>query len=488
MRARWRLWRQSIAWRDLVRAAGLLALPAAIVLVALTASTGLTPGAALVGLVVTFAGTAGLIAPHFRDLKRTRDYVERLRASREAWTDIPDPPRIRSMGLDRRLPEAIAESARARETQRQELDAAIRGNEAVLSNLPDPLLLLDGQGYVRRANRAATRQFGEAIVGRALATVIRHPDLLQAADAVVADGTQQEVEFATPGEVERVFSARIAPIAGPAADDTVAVISLHDVTAIRRAEQMRADFVANASHELRTPLSSLLGFIETLQGPAKEDPEARDRFTAIMLEQARRMSNLVEDLLSLSRIELDEHSQPQGEADLAGIADSVARSLELRAKQKDMRIELDLDATTLPVIGDTDQLTQVVQNLVDNAIKYGRGGTPIRVVARAADNGQNAARRSRRGVALSVVDEGEGIPREHLARLTERFYRVDKARSRDLGGTGLGLAIVKHIVNRHRGDLEIDSTVGAGSRFTVYLPSASDPARNEPAFRAAASA
>jgi two-component system phosphate regulon sensor histidine kinase PhoR len=485
MQARWRLWRQYIAWRDLVRAAAILALPAAFVLAALATVAGLSPQWALIGLIAIVAGIAGLIAPHFRDLKRTRDYVERLRARREAGSDIPDPPRIRSMGLDRRLPEAIAESARAREAHRQELAAAIRGNEAVLSNLPDPLLLLDDQGYVRRANRAATRQFGEAIVGRALATVIRHPDLLQAADAVVAGQDQKEVEFTTPGEVERVFSARVAPIAGTTADGTVAVISLHDVTAIRRAEQMRADFVANASHELRTPLSSLLGFIETLQGPAKEDPEARDRFMSIMLEQARRMSNLVEDLLSLSRIELDEHSQPQGEADLAGIADSVARSLELRAKQKDMHIQLELDASALPVIGDTDQLTQVVQNLVDNAIKYGRGGTPIRVVARAADNCQNAARRSRRGVSLSVVDEGEGIPREHLARLTERFYRVDKARSRDLGGTGLGLAIVKHIVNRHRGDLEVDSTVGEGSRFTVYLPSVPNDGQNEAPSRAA---
>jgi len=487
MRARWRLWRRSIAWRDLVRAAALTTLPAALVLTVLTAATALSPAAALAGLGVILAGVAGLLAPHFRDLKRTRDYVERLRASREAGVDIPAPPRIRSMGLDRRLPEAIAESARARETQRQALDAAIRGNEAVLSNLPDPLLLLDGQGHVRRANRAATAQFGEGIVGRVLATVIRHPDLLQAADAVVAGDDQKEVEFTTPGEVERVFSARIAPIAGPTADGTVAVISLHDVTAIRRAEQMRADFVANASHELRTPLSSLLGFIETLQGPANADPEARERFMGIMLEQARRMSNLVEDLLSLSRIELEEHTRPQGAADLASIADGVARSLELRAKQKDMRIELELDADALPVVGDADQLTQVVQNLVDNAIKYGRSGTAIRVVARSAGNGQTPARRARRGASLSVVDSGEGIPREHLARLTERFYRVDKARSRDLGGTGLGLAIVKHILNRHSGDLEVDSTVGEGSRFTIYLPSAAEQARQENPSHAAAS-
>ncbi len=485
LRARWRVLRRWIAWRDLSRAAARLALPPAgvLLLLAITGAAGVVP--ALLGVLATYLGIGALLAPHFRDLKRVRDYVERLRAREEPASAIPDPPRIASPGLDRRLPEAIAESARARESHRRELDAAIRGNEAVLSNLPDPLLLLDRGGNVRRANRAAGRLFGSGLAGRPLANVIRHPDLLQAADAVVAGETQQEVEFTTPGDIERVFSARIAPLVGPAPDGTVAVISLHDVTAIRRAEQMRADFVANASHELRTPLSSLLGFIETLQGPAQDDAEARDRFLGIMLEQARRMYNLVEDLLSLSRIELDEHSPPRGEADLVAIAEGVARSLELRAKQKNMAIELAPGADSIPVVGDADQLTQVVQNLVDNAIKYGRDGTVIRVIGHPA-GGTDQPRRARRGAALSVVDQGEGIPREHLPRLTERFYRVDKARSRELGGTGLGLAIVKHIMNRHRGDVEVDSVVGEGSRFTIYLPGA--PARRGRAERGMADA
>ena len=485
LRARWRVLRRWIAWRDLSRAAVRLALPPAgvLLLLAITGAAGVVP--ALLGVLGTYFGIGALLAPHFRDLKRVRDYVERLRAREEPTSAIPDPPRIDSPGLDRRLPEAIAESARARETHRRELDAAIRGNEAVLSNLPDPLLLLDRGGSVRRANRAAARLFGSGLAGRPLANVIRHPDLLQAADAVVSGETQQEVEFTTPGDVERVFSARIAPLVGPTPDGTVAVISLHDVTAIRRAEQMRADFVANASHELRTPLSSLLGFIETLQGPAQDDAEARERFLGIMLEQARRMYNLVEDLLSLSRIELDEHTPPRGEADLVAIAEGVARSLELRAKQKNMAIELAPGADSIPVVGDADQLTQVVQNLVDNAIKYGRDGTVIRVIGHSA-GGTDQPRRARRGAALSVVDQGEGIPREHLPRLTERFYRVDKARSRELGGTGLGLAIVKHIMNRHRGDIEVDSVVGEGSRFTIYLPGA--PARTSGAERGLADA
>jgi two-component system phosphate regulon sensor histidine kinase PhoR len=468
LRARWRAFRRMIAWRDMLRAAALLSLPVAVVMGVLVALGALPLAHAGLALAAVFVGLAVMLAGHFRDLRRVRDYVERLRARRESSSAIPDPPDVTSRGLDRQLPEAIAESTRAREAHRQDLDAAIQGNEMVLSHLPDPLLLLDANGNVRRANRAAARLFGARLEGRPLASVIRHPDLLRETDAVLQGDAQREVEFSSPGEIEMHVSARIAPLVGPTPDNTVAVISLHDVTAIRRAEQMRADFVANASHELRTPLSSLLGFIETLQGPAKEDAEARDRFLAIMLEQSRRMYNLVEDLLSLSRIELDEHTPPTGRADLARIAERVVASLELRAKAKDMRIDLDLEADSLPVVGDGDQLAQVVQNLVDNAIKYGQAGSTIHVSGGLC--GDNTPRRARRGVALSVADHGEGIPREHLPRLTERFYRVDKARSRDLGGTGLGLAIVKHILNRHRGDLQVDSTVGEGTRFTIYIP------------------
>lgn len=472
MGARWRALRRLIAWRNLFRATVLLSCPGAAVLLLVVFLGALAPLPALAVLVAMAGGIAALLTLHFRELKRIRDYVERLRARRVADGTIPEPPRVKSLGLDRQLPAAIAESAQAREAQRRELDATIRGNETVLSNLPDPLLLVDSSGVVQRANQTAQDVFGQRLAGRPLATVLRQPEVLAAADAVVTGVPEREVEFSMPGEITRVFSARMARLVETAPSDAAAVISLHDITAIKRAEQMRADFVANASHELRTPLSSLLGFIETLQGPAKEDAEARDRFLGIMLEQARRMYSVVEDLLSLSRIELDEHSQPVGEADLVRIVDRVAGSLELRAKHKDMPIHIDIESDTLPVIGDEDQLTQVVQNLIDNAIKYGRTGTPIRVIADSGRDGPDASHPSRRGVSLSVVDQGEGIPRDHLPRLTERFYRVDTARSRNLGGTGLGLAIVKHIVSRHRGHLEIDSTVGEGSRFTVTLPTA----------------
>jgi two-component system phosphate regulon sensor histidine kinase PhoR len=244
------------------------------------------------------------------------------------------------------------------------------------------------------------------------------------------------------------------------------MLTFHDITAIKRSEQMRADFVANASHELRTPLSTLIGFIETLRGPARDDPAARDRFLAIMEEQAGRMSRLINDLLSLSRIELDEHTLPAGQVDLLAVVRAVVDTLEMQADAKNMKIVLQAPEALPPVTGDPDQLTQVFQNLVDNAIKYARAGTEVTVSATGPDG-------QRRGhVSVAVRDCGDGIARNHLPRLTERFYRVDPARSRALGGTGLGLAIAKHIVSRHRGRLSIDSEVGKGSVFTVTLPAA----------------
>jgi two-component system phosphate regulon sensor histidine kinase PhoR len=231
---------------------------------------------------------------------------------------------------------------------------------------------------------------------------------------------------------------------------------------------MRADFAANASHELKTPLSALIGFIETLRGPARGDPKAQDRFLGLMAAQAERMSRLVNDLLALSSIEQAEHAPATAPVALAAVARVAAQSLETRAEARRMTIEIVADPDLPPVPGDADQIAQLIQNLLDNALKYGAAGTVVtlRLALAAAPPGMGAGKVA----ALSVTDRGDGIPEEHLPRLTERFYRVDSARSREAGGTGLGLAIVKHIVGRHRGQLKIESTVGAGSTFIAYFP------------------
>ena len=383
--------------------------------------------------------------------------------------------------MSRRLPRRLAPTAgelwlsvlrltRAWRERLRKAEAQLAAAEAIIAAVPDPLILLDERRRVVRANPQAASFVGSVDGPRDLAAVLRYPAVLAAAVAVLRDEAARIVDFAVTIPIERQLQARFARIDRPSPDGAVAVLTLHDITQLKRAEQMRADFIANASHELRTPLTTLTGFIETLQGPAREDPEARERFLAIMHHQAARMIRLVEDLLSLSRIELNEHLMPQGRVALAPLLRHLADMLELRAGERGMRIVLDVPSGLLDVQGDRDELAQVFQNLVDNAIKYGRAGSEIMVAA------ASAVRRSHAGdpaegafISIAVRDHGEGIAREHLPRLTERFYRVDTARSREMGGTGLGLAIVKHIVNHHRGFLEIDSTLGDGSVFTVFL-------------------
>jgi two-component system phosphate regulon sensor histidine kinase PhoR len=242
-----------------------------------------------------------------------------------------------------------------------------------------------------------------------------------------------------------------------------------DLTSARRLENMRADFVANASHELRTPLASLLGFIETLQGPARNDAAARERFLEIMREQGRRMARLVDDLLSLSRIEMRAHVEPSEVVDLGALVAQMVRTLSPLAQEQGVSLDLSLPGGECWVQGDRDELLQLTENLVENAVKYGASGQRVEV-ALAPRPGD------RPHVELSVRDYGPGIPTEHLPRLTERFYRVDVGQSREKGGTGLGLAIVKHIVNRHRGRLDIESEPGRGAVFRVTLPERAPPA------------
>jgi len=455
------------------RAIAAVAAPGLLALLVPLLSGALSIGYAALGAAVVVIGSGLLLHRHFLRLDALRRYIEEL--GRSSSGSMPQPPRAGSPILSPGLENALAAASAERQRRRGELEALISGNEAILAALPDPLVMLDESRRIVRANPAAIALFGDALAGRDLTSVLRSPKLLDAADAVLSGDGDRIVDFTIPGPVQRTFSAQVKHLPTPAPDGTVAILALHDLTSVRRAEQLRADFVANASHELRTPLSSLLGFVETLRGPAREDEEARQRFLAIMHEQAVRMSHLVEDLLSLSRIEMQEHTPPTEITDLIAVLSSVIGTVDMRAKEKEM--SLVIDATDpLPVIGDGEELAQVFQNLIDNAIKYGRAGTEVRIEVAESE----AARRrlGRRGLAVSVIDRGEGIGREHLPRLTERFYRVDTARSRQLGGTGLGLAIVKHIVNRHRGALEISSAEGEGSTFTVLLPLADVPAED----------
>ena len=339
----------------------------------------------------------------------------------------------------------------------------------ILEELPDPLLLLDGNRHVIWANEAAQRLLGRDVTGQTLAAVFRQPALLEAVEALSSHKRDASVEFSIPGQIERNLSARLKWLPPGARDENGILLYLQDLTESRRSEQMRRDFVANVSHELRTPLTSLMGFIETLRGPAREDPAARDQFLEIMAAQAQRMTRLIQDLLSLARIELDEHRPPRDAVDLAEVLTSVVTALEPQAKERDVEVLIEADGLA-PVAGDRDELFQVFQNLVDNALKYGDGENPVVLRAEKLSPGGGTRRLGGAGLKVQVTNHGAPIAREHLPRLTERFYRVDAARSRELGGTGLGLAIVKHIVNRHKGVLEVESDATGKNTFTVYLP------------------
>jgi len=299
---------------------------------------------------------------------------------------------------------------------------------------------------------------GPGLDRKRASSVLRNPDVL-AAIAEARRGFATNVPFSLPVPIERHFQAYAARIS---VSPPVTALLLHDLTVVRRSEQMRADFIANASHELRTPLAAVSGFIETLRGHAKEDEVARDQFLDIMGVEAARMRRLIDDLLSLSRIEMNEHVKPEGRIGLESVVRQAANALKPLAAQDGITISLESQPGLPPVIGDHDELVQLFQNLIHNAIKYGREKGKVQVSL----NRQEAL------VAVSIRDDGEGIAPNDIPRLTERFYRVDVKRSRERGGTGLGLAIVKHIVLNHNGTVRVESSVGHGSTFFFTLPCA----------------
>ncbi len=336
--------------------------------------------------------------------------------------------------------------------------------DAVAQAMPDPFMVLDAEGVIAVANRAAEDVMETNLLGQHLSIAVRSPQIVEAVDGVAAGGGAVHVDFERRVPVERRFQAFIAPIAlsGVEGPRFPILIVLRDLTREQQIERMRADFVANASHELRTPLSSLLGFIETLQGSARNDEAARGKFLPLMRTQAERMKRVIDDLLSLSRIELNAHRRPTETVDAGLVLRQVSELMAGMARDSAVALELDLSGE-LSVVGDRDELIQVVQNLVENAIKYAAGGR--RIVLHGRRLGQDR-------VELAVQDFGPGIAEEHIPRLTERFYRVSVQESRARGGTGLGLAIVKHILNRHRGKLHVTSRVGSGSTFRIVLPAA----------------
>ncbi len=352
-----------------------------------------------------------------------------------------------------------------RERRIERAAETVQGQNAVLSAddladaVADPLIVFDSSGAVVKLNAAASAAFGDLPAGASLALRFRAPEILQLIETVSATGKAGVTDYLERVPVERWFRVNAAPAGERGA---LFVIIFRDQSEVRRIDRMRADFIANASHELRTPLASITGFIETLRGPARDDPKARDQFLQIMQDQTSRMARLIDDLLSLSRLEMKPYFDASGRVDLVPLIGGVASALSPLATETGVTIEQTFGDGPALVAGTNDELIQVFENLIENACKYGRSGGRVEIaINRAGVDG---------GVDVSVRDFGDGIPEEHIPRLTERFYRVDAESSRGQKGTGLGLAIVKHILTRHKARLSIRSKLGQGSAFTVHFP------------------
>ena len=446
-----------------VRVTAVLAAVPLAVLLGLAALGELGWGVAAVASTVVLAGAGGLARLWLRDLHRVVSALHGGAGGPEQRPVLAATAHL--VHVAEALSRRFAEQALA-------VEERLQAEQAIVQRLPDPLIVLAPDRSVQRANAAAHQAFSAD-----MPAVLRHPGLRAAIDRALSQGEDQVAELSLPVPVAREVYATVM-VLPPLAGGGRIVALLSDRTRERAVERMRADFVANASHELRTPLASLIGFIDTLRGPAADDPPAQARFLGIMAEQALRMNRLIDDLLDLSRIELTEHQPPADQVDLGALAARLPAIFEPQLAARRIVLNLTLPDSPALVLGDDDQLLQVLQNLLENAVKYGREGGAVQVAVGPVPPGGRWPARA--GVALSVTDDGQGIARAHIPRLTERFYRADKGRSRAVGGTGLGLAIVKHVVIRHRGLMAIESTEGTGTTVTVWLPAAGSGAAATP--------
>lgn len=347
------------------------------------------------------------------------------------------------------------------EPEHIDLQSLLRPVVAGFDALDVPVLVLGRDASVLHQNPAAEKALGPISLGAHISAKLRSPGVLDMVRETIVTNTPNQIEHSERLPSERVYIVRSAPIRLPGTNTgsgAFFALSFRDISELRHIDRMRSDFVANASHELRTPLASLRGFIETIQGPARNDAKAQERFLGIMFDQTTRMSRLVDDLLSLSRLELKSHIAPDQKVDLVPLLGHVRDSLLPLATDLDVTIALQIPDGKVEVLGDRDELVQVFENLIENACKYGQEGKIVDVSLRQEQSG---------AVEVSVADKGPGIPAEHVPRLTERFYRVSVEDSRSKKGTGLGLAIVKHILTRHRARLVVKSEVGKGTVFTV---------------------
>ena len=345
---------------------------------------------------------------------------------------------------------------------------------AVLDGLPFPVLVVNRDMEIEQTNAAAQILFERQTIGLNIVQIMRSPNIFDALERTLSTGEAAWREFQEHAGIEAIYRVHMAPFS-PAPESggaSAVLVMIEDITERRRSEQMRVDFIANASHEIRTPLTAVCAMIETIRGPAKNDTAAKEQFLSVIGEQVDRLHHVVEDLMSLSRIELHEHARPSNPVLVGDVIQSVCRSVKWELNNRKIVLRIEVPEQIPELMGEYDEVERLVGNLVTNAIKYGNPMSEVRVIAYAHSRPQQLPgwRGGDTAIAISVADRGPGIPKEHIPRLTERFYRMDTSRSRNMGGTGLGLAIVKHTIQHHRGAMTIISVPNQGSVFTAYFP------------------
>lgn len=429
----------------------------------------LTLSVAILCYGITFISNMFILLPISSEIQTLRNYIESLASGNATEPDI-----ILSEKETKDLAQAIISIHRLWTSKTAALEAQTMSDAAVFDTFPDPILMLDREGNIVGTNLTAKQFLGGNVLGTNIDKLFSTNIFISSVDKVLKGNSDSEqVVFHTPERANRQLFAHITRLPHQTKSRSVAVISLYDVSRALSLEKMQSDFVANASHELRTPLSVISGFIETLQTSAHDDADARDAFLNIMKEQTEYMANLIEDLLSLSRLEMGQDKELKDKVDIHEVIDDIVQALKIKAFQHSVNIKIDEFNRIPKIIGDNQQIHQVLQNLLDNAIKYAPQNSEVRIELKTVPeipvkSGQNVA--SGRAVSIAFNNKGQKINKEDLARLTEKFYRMQIHKDMKIKGTGLGLAIAKQIVLHHRGNLTVSSTAYKGNTFTVYLP------------------
>ncbi|MBE6453874.1 MAG: hypothetical protein E7017_03195 [Alphaproteobacteria bacterium] len=447
-----------------------LSFPTALVFVVLSAFNLVDPVLAIISLAAVVAFNIALLFPLTFELQQIKKYVVSL-----AKGEISDNELLTlSEDETKDLIAAINNMHHFWAQKTDVLEAQTISDTAVLDSLPDPIMVIDRSGNILGANLSARTAFGEKITDKNVDKIFNSHSFINAVSRVLnKESASENLIFYVEEPIDQKLYAHIKQLPWLSKGKAVAVISIYDLTKSLKVEKMQSDFVANASHELRTPLSIISGFVETLQTSAKDDPEAQQNFLKIIAEQAEYMANLIENLLSLSRIELNQDEHPQDEVDVVEIVDDVIKAMKIKAKNRNMKIKVVKEKDIALIKADKQQIKQIVQNLTDNAIKYGPEGTDVTLRISNVDKipaSQTIKTADTPAVAIAVNNKGPKIGPEKLARLTERFYRLQEHKDQNIKGTGLGLAIAKHIIIRHQGNITVNSNGYNGTTFTIYLP------------------